>query len=488
MNQKQISRLGNIGQWLLVLAILTLPFLLSAWYGSLSRLPKQITIATGPEGGQYAKVAQELGRELTHRHGIQVQLLETNGAGSNAIKMANGQATLALYQRGTAGLELSHHGVSVRELMSVGSAYSEVVHWMKRPDHAETTLTQMRGLRIAIGPEHSGSALIAYHLLEEYELLDEVEAVTMPFTELRSAFENKSIDAAMVTLGTEAPILENLLELNDQGEAICHLSSLPFAEAIAARSVFLNLYQIPRGMYDQNNPGAPPLTIDTLAASAQLICHATANSHLIELTTQILNDPAFQRAAGLTELLQHGTEFAQQQLDFPLHPGAEHFYDPQLKPLLNVEFVEATEGIRSFVVSLLIALFFLVKWIRNYQARSQEHQLDRFIRKLLEMERQQKLLDQTDQTDDRLQLQNLLDEVTDLRQQAMKEFSAHDLNTDRATEAFIAMCAALTEKINAKISRQRLDIRLKQLLAALPDSTSNPPPVSAPKSADSDQY
>ena len=51
----------------------------------------------------------------------------------------------------------------------------------------------------------------------------------------------------------------------------------------------------------------------------------------------------------------------------------------------------------------------------------------------------------------------------------MKEFTAHQLNEDRGPDCFAGMCHALSEKINAKISRLRLDKKfdeLKELLEA----------------------
>lgn len=60
-----------------------------------------------------------------------------------------------------------------------------------------------------------------------------------------------------------------------------------------------------------------------------------------------------------------------------------------------------------------------------------------------------------------------LDEVTFLRQGALGELTAHELNEDRAAVCFIQMCHALSNKINAKISRQRLDQRIDLLTETL---------------------
>jgi hypothetical protein len=89
------------------------------------------------------------------------------------------------------------------------------------------------------------------------------------------------------------------------------------------------------------------------------------------------------------------------------------------------------------------------------------------MRSLLDIERRQVALDTNSDANDIEILQTLLDEVTFLRQGALHELVAHELNEDRATDTFVQMCHDLSNKINAKISRQRLDRRFSQLAELL---------------------
>ena len=92
--------------------------------------------------------------------------------------------------------------------------------------------------------------------------------------------------------------------------------------------------------------------------------------------------------------------------------------------------------------------------------------LDRYVRSLLDIEKRQVCLDHGAAADDLERLQNLLDEVTFLRQDALREFSAHELNEDRGADCFVEMCHDLSNKINSKISRQRLDTVMHRLIEA----------------------
>ena len=109
----------------------------------------------------------------------------------------------------------------------------------------------------------------------------------------------------------------------------------------------------------------------------------------------------------------------------------------------------------------------MLRWYWRYRIRGKEHRLDQYIRAMLEIERKQLDLDQYDGSSDLEPLQTLLDELTGLRQEALAELTAHELNEDRGADSFLEMAHALSDKINAKISRQRLDKRFEELAEVL---------------------
>ena len=62
------------------------------------------------------------------------------------------------------------------------------------------------------------------------------------------------------------------------------------------------------------------------------------------------------------------------------------------------------------------------------------------------------------------ELQRMLDQVTKLRWRALEDFSVHEQMEDAAVRTFLNVCNALTSKINAKLSRARLDLRFDELV------------------------
>ena len=112
---------------------------------------------------------------------------------------------------------------------------------------------------------------------------------------------------------------------------------------------------------------------------------------------------------------------------------------------------------RSFLVSIIIAFYFIFRWNRKRKQIKSGHHLDLYLHRLLDIENDQIKLDEGGASEDEiLELERLLDEVTKLRQKALSSFSANDFNEDSGFECFILMSNSLTEKINAKLTRQRL--------------------------------
>ena len=60
-------------------------------------------------------------------------------------------------------------------------------------------------------------------------------------------------------------------------------------------------------------------------------------------------------------------------------------------------------------------------------------------------------------------LEDLLDEVTKLRREALVSFSANEFRDDSGAECFLLLSNSLSEKINAKLTRQKLCSQIADL-------------------------
>ena len=467
----------------IVVLVVALPVLVSWCFHHMTSLPHEVVLATGAEGGRYEALSESLANALREEYGVTVRTVPSEGSLENMRLLRSGQVDFALYQHGTQRLrdrfvdreDQPGAGTEGPEPVFVANLYSEVAHIVASNGTSMASASDWTGKRVAVGPEGSGDYAFSLLLLEHLGLeLSDIEPHAISYSALPEAFRENTIDAAVVTSAPRSPILNRLLTGNHADQ--CDLQSIPHAHALAAKELAVSPHTVPAALYRSRNPPEPREPVDTVAVRAQLLARRDVRSSLVQAVTAIVLREQFQKQNDLGELFRGGAAFASEKPEFTVHPASLHVYEPELKPLLNTDFVEATEGIRSFVVSLLIAAYLGFRWWRHKMQRSKEHHLDRYIRDVLEIERRQLDFDQTADADDSNALQELLDEVTRLRQKALAEFTAHDINEDPAIDLFVEMCHALSDKINAKLTRQRLTSSMKRIEglvapAATDDST-----------------
>ena len=431
-------------------------------YWTHTRLPVTVKIAGGPEGGRYDQLADSIADELRKRHGIHVDVVATQGSLENLQLLESHSVDLALYQPGTRLIlegKGEHHQQVNQPASFISNMYSEYLLPVA-PADSTVSFPEIDGQLWCCNDPMSGDYAATRLLLQHLGAEDEVTVNTVRYTDLASSLTDSEINIGILCCGLEAPVLPQII-----GSGIGRLVEIPGIEAMAAKNASIQVRTIPAG-YFSTDPLSPAEEYRTVAFSAQLLADRDASIRLVEEVTEIVTDARFQRRMKLNELFAGGRDYAVDRPEYEIHPGASNVHVPGLKPLLNPDFVEGTEGLRSFLVSLVAAVWLLHRWWTRKQIRSQEHRLDRYIRELLELERQQMDVDGEGGESESDALQKMLDQVTMLRQEALQEFTAHELNEDRAVDCFIEMCHALSDKINAKLTRYSL----RQLNSALSDA------------------
>ena len=224
-----------------------------------------------------------------------------------------------------------------------------------------------------------------------------------------------------------------------------------------AKNPDFHIHKVPAGFYGVYPDIYPEKEIQTIAVNAQLITNSEVSAFMVTAMAEIMMDPDFLSNNNLTDLRFGGNSYASANPSLPFHSGADHFYDPEIKPLLNPDFVDSTESLRSFFVSVLIAVYLIFRWFRARSRSKQEHHLDKYLRRLLEIEKEQVELDENGSSGDEIiVLEDLLDEVTSLRRKALISFSANDFRDDSGAECFLLLSNSLSQKINSKLTRQKI--------------------------------
>jgi len=438
----------------LVLSLGTLLFvimLIAYWFKT--QLPSVVRITGGPQGGRYAQLADGFAQELRQRLGVKVEVLSSAGSLQNIERIESGQVHLGLYQVETRRVaEQDQHAVhDKRAVQFVSNLYPELLIPVGRFNALELGEESAAGKVWSCNDRLSGDFAAATWLLQHLGRdVAGFDIQSVRYMQLADELVAENVDVGILCCGVNAPILRQLLCVSR-----LKLKRIPAVAAFVHKHASLSPATIPAG-YFQTEPMIPAEDFSTVAIQAQLLASEKAPVRLIEEVTRIVADPDFQRRFELVELYRDGKNYAMGRSEFPMHVGASHIFNPELKPLVNPDFVEGTEGLRSFVVSLVVSGWLLRRWWVQRQVRQQEHRLDRYIRNLMKMEIAQMNVDGERGGEDTIVLQKMLDDVTILRQEALGEFTAHELNEDRAVDSFISMCHALSEKISDKLTRSVL--------------------------------
>ncbi|MFK7890927.1 MAG: TAXI family TRAP transporter solute-binding subunit [Granulosicoccus sp.] len=252
--------------------------------------PRSLTIATGSPEGAYWRFAKKLQMQLAE-HDVELELISTDGSVENLDKLANAQVDVAFLQSGLASAD------DYPSLQSLGALYNEPL-WIfikDRPNPIER-ITELTGLKIAIGGVGSGTRLVAEHLLA----LNRLDDTQLDISELSGSVAAQAliageIDVLMSVSSIQTPIIQQLLQQPDVG-----LVSLDRARAYSRRTQWITELELPEGIIDLNR-NTPDRDMRLLAVNATLAGTDDLHPALRDLLLQAV-DTVFSESSILSPL------------------------------------------------------------------------------------------------------------------------------------------------------------------------------------------
>ena len=277
--------------------------------------PRSIELATGLPTGLYHKFGQKLQSELAEQ-GVSLRLRSTGGTSDNLALLDNPNSGVdfAMVQGGVADVSKYPNLVSI-----AGVFYEPVWVWYRESSFKNeaghlSLLSQLKGKRVSIGNEGSGTLTLASQLLEASGLtLSDVHAEKLKPLDALERFKKGELDAVFLVSAPEAPVLKNFYETPG-----IRLMSFEQADAYVHLFPFLSKVTVPRGVvsiaYD-----LPRRDIQVLAATATLVGKDDVSPALVTLllgdTYEILKTYSYLQKPGE---FPSGTG-----LDFPMQVDAE---------------------------------------------------------------------------------------------------------------------------------------------------------------------
>jgi len=258
--------------------------------------PKRVLMATGPTGSYYNVMAKKY-VEFFRKNGVTLELFTTRGAQENLdrLKDRKDRVQAAFVQGGTV------EPGNTSGLLSLGSIDYEPMWFFYRSRGIvkyDEDIHHVLNMRIAIGPEGSGTHTQAMHVLKLNGMAPTSTLLTMPKHESVKALQSGEIDAAFLVESFESADVQTLLK-----DPKISLANFRRATAYSRLLPFIEKLEIPMGGFDLVR-NFPPKDIQLIATTTNLLI-----DNRMHPAIQMLFMQAAQEINGKESYFVHRGEF-----------------------------------------------------------------------------------------------------------------------------------------------------------------------------------
>lgn len=275
--------------------------------------PRTITMAAGAPGSAYEQAAKAY-RKVLARNGITLNIRTSHGSIDNLKLLADphSKVDIALVQSG------SRAAGSTLDLVSLGGMFYQPLMIFYHSAKPMQRLSELRGKRVAVGPEGSGTRHIAQTLLDANGLdANALQMVAFEGEEARKALLAHEVDAIILTSDSATPATIRQM----MREEAVRMFDFTRANAYMHRFPFLHKIVIPAGALDLGED-LPAGDLTLLAPMVEIIARPDLHPALIDLLLE-----AATEVHNRTTLLQTAGDFPKAEAaDFPMSTAAARYY------------------------------------------------------------------------------------------------------------------------------------------------------------------
>jgi TRAP transporter TAXI family solute receptor len=276
--------------------------------------PVQIRIATGSPTAVYHAFGQSLATILNRElPGVRASVVVTAASAQNVRLIGSGQAELGFTQADVLPTAPQPHPA----VLAVARVYDDLLHLVTVAGGPVRTLADLRGRRVSVGAEGSGTEVTATRLLTVARLGgDRVVQEHLGLDDSVAALRAGRIDAFFFSGGLPVRGVDQLAA----GTAIRVVDLGDWTEPLRRRygEVYVTR-DIPRSVY-----GLEP--VSTVANPNYLIVRADLPEALVREVTRLLMDRRAELAAAHPAAGRMSPRSAIVTTPLPLHPGAADWY------------------------------------------------------------------------------------------------------------------------------------------------------------------
>lgn len=287
-----------------------------------------VTIAAGSVDGVYYPIAGAISRITSDTRSLNIRATVESSGGSlaNVRLMRAGEADFALLQNDVAyyafnGITLEPFvGKPVKGMAGVFSVYPEAVHLIATHASGVKSVRDLKGKRIAFGPQGSATEqnalqVLAVHGVAESDLAG---AVRVSFTAAVDQLKAGAVDAAFFSIAVGAPVIADALA---SGKLSLISVGASAGEALVRKYPFYTIDEIPANTYKHQDR-----EVVVPAVMAMLVARSSLPDDLVYRFTKAVFENLPQLHAAHAAARNLTLQTALVGMPLPLHPGAQRFF------------------------------------------------------------------------------------------------------------------------------------------------------------------
>ncbi len=309
---------------------------LSSW----AQVPRTaFVIATGPTGGTYFPIGEAIAGIISHPPGVYrceragvcgpagliASARTSPGAVFNVLAVDSHTVDAALAQSDVIAEAVAGRGPfrkagPQKNIRAIANLFPEDVHLIAAKTAKIRTVKDLRGKRVSIGPDTSGTVVTARTVLAAYRLASWRLKLNNDSSDVAAEKLAKGqLDAMFFVGGAPVPFVRYLLAT---GNAVLIPIDGEARKRLLNKAHNISADAIPAGVY----PNTPKL--ETVSVRATWIVNDSVPQSVVYAVTKALFNPANRRAlAGSHRSAQLiKLDAAARDLPAPLHPGAKRYY------------------------------------------------------------------------------------------------------------------------------------------------------------------
>jgi TRAP transporter TAXI family solute receptor len=290
---------------------------------------RELVISTGTPGGTYLEVGDQLARVIEEYPGDRIasaRAVPSAGTLENIERVLSGDADLGL---AIEPVVAAHPRVD--EMRALMFLYRDRMHIVVSKSSGAESLSDLRGRRVYVGADDSGTRWLATRVLAAAGIGDgeysRVAGDVVGFADASLALQSGRADAAFFVSSTLAKAVSDAL-----ASGCCKLLDLGDHEAAIRESVpGMEAHEIPARIY----PNQPDSVITTSSAALLITRRDLPEEVALELDSAIFDNLAALNEAHIpTQEVRLARAFAKRPSGVAIHPGSLDFVAGESEKLL----------------------------------------------------------------------------------------------------------------------------------------------------------